>query len=400
MRFDRLWRGARLATLAADRPGLGLIEAGAIGVVGGRIAFVGPETQLPPGTHADSQVDLEGRLVTPGLIDCHTHLVFGGDRSAEFEMRLAGADYQDIARAGGGIQSSVRATRAATEDALVASAMQRLRWLMAEGVTTVEIKSGYGLELESELRMLRAARRLGLEYPIDVSTTLLAAHAVPAELERSDYLDLITQQILPAAASASLADAVDGFCEGIAFSPAEIRRVFDCARSLGLPVKLHADQLSDSGGAALAAHYGALSADHLEWTSADGVAALARVGTVAVLLPGAFFSLRETRRPPVPALRQAGVRMAVATDCNPGTSPLRSLLTAMNMAAVQFGLSVDEVIAGVTREAAHALGLQQQVGSLEVGKRANLAIWNLSRPAELICWIGGSPLHSRIWRGA
>ncbi|HTY50030.1 MAG TPA: imidazolonepropionase [Steroidobacteraceae bacterium] len=400
MRFDRLWRGARLATLAAGRPGLGLIEAGAIGVVDGRIAFAGPEAQLPAGSQAATQFDLAGRLVTPGLIDCHTHLVFGGDRSAEFEMRLAGADYRDIARAGGGILSSVRATRAATEDELVASAAHRLERFLAEGVTTIEVKSGYGLDLETELRMLRVARRLGREHAIDVSTTLLAAHTVPAGQDRAAYLDLITQHIVPAAAAQSLADAVDGFCEGIAFSPAEIRQVFASARRHGLPVKLHADQLSDTGGAELAAQWGALSADHLEWTGPAGAAALAQAGTVAVLLPGAFFSLRQTRRPPVAALRQAGVRMAVATDCNPGTSPLLSLLTAMNMAAVQFGLTVEEVIAGVTREAAHALGLQSQVGTLEAGKRANLAIWNVAQPAELVCWMGSTPLYQRIWRGA
>jgi len=400
MRFDRLWRGARLVTLAAGMPGLGLVDAGAIGVVGSRIAYAGPESELPAGTRAAVETDLEGRLVTPGLIDCHTHLVFGGDRSAEFEMRLAGASYQDIARTGGGIQASVRATRVASEDELVAAAGRRLECFLAEGVTTLEIKSGYGLDVETELRMLRVARRLGQERRVDVATTLLAAHAVPAGQDRAAYLDLVTRHLIPAAAAESLADAVDGFCEGIAFSPDEIRTVFDCARRHGIPVKLHADQLSDSGGAALAAQWGALSADHLEWTSEAGVAALARAGTVAVLLPGAFLSLGETRRPPVAALRQAGVRMAVATDCNPGTSPLLSLLLAMNMAALQFGLSVDETIAGVTREAAQALGLQRQVGTLEAGKRANLAIWNVSRPAELIYWMGGNLLHARIWRGA
>jgi imidazolonepropionase len=399
MRFNRLWRGARLATLAPDRPGLGLVDAGAIAVRDGRIAFAGPESELPVGAGATEEIDLEGRLVTPGLIDCHTHLVFGGERSAEFELRLAGASYQDIARSGGGIHSTVRATRAAGEEELLASAAQRLGHFLAQGVTTIEIKSGYGLDLDTELRMLRVARRLGREHPIDVSTTLLAAHAVPADTSRPACLEFITQRLIPAAAAQSLADAVDGFCEGIGFSPAEIRQVFASARAHGLPVKLHADQLSDTGAAALAAQCGALSADHLECTGPDGVAALARAGTVAVLLPGAFLCLREHRRPPVQALRSARVRMAVATDCNPGTSPLLSILTAMSLAAVQFGLTVDEVIAGVTREAAHALGVHAEVGTLEVGKRANLAIWNVARPAELVYWIGTQPLYARIWRG-
>jgi imidazolonepropionase len=398
MQCDRLWRGGRLATFAQDRGG-GLIEDGALAATDGRIVFVGARAQLPAQLRPTEEFDLEGRLVTPGLIDCHTHLIFAGDRSHEFELRLAGADYQALAQANGGIRATVRATRSASETELVDLAGRRLRYLLDEGVTSIEIKSGYGLDLDTELRMLRAARRLGREQRVTVITTLLAAHAVPPEQDRTAYLDLIIEQIIPRAAAEHLADAVDGYCEGIAFSAAELRRVYACARSHGLPIKVHADQLSDSGGAALAAEFEALSADHLEWSSREGIEAMGRAGTVAVLLPGAFFNLRERRAPPIQALREAGVRMAVATDCNPGTSPLLSLLTAMNMAAVQFGLTVEEAIAGVTREAAHALGRQDQVGTLTVGKQADLAIWNVERAAELIYWVGRNPLHQRLWRG-
>jgi len=398
MQCDRLWRGGRLATFAQDRGG-GLIEDGALAATDGRIVFVGARAQLPAQLRPTEEFDLEGRLVTPGLIDCHTHLIFAGDRSHEFELRLAGADYQALAQANGGIRATVRATRSASETELVDLAGRRLRYLLDEGVTSIEIKSGYGLDLDTELRMLRAARRLGREQRVAVITTLLAAHAVPPEQDRTAYLDLIIEQIIPRAAAEHLADAVDGYCEGIAFSAAELRRVYACARSHGLPIKVHADQLSDSGGAALAAEFEALSADHLEWSSREGIEAMGRAGTVAVLLPGAFFNLRERRAPPIQALREAGVRMAVATDCNPGTSPLLSLLTAMNMAAVQFGLTVEEAIAGVTREAAHALGRQEQVGTLTVGKQADLAIWNVERAAELIYWVGRNPLHQRLWRG-
>ena len=399
MRFDRLWRRGKLVTLAPQRPGIGVIECGAIGVANGRIVFADEDAALPAGSEAREELDLQGRLVTPGLIDCHTHLVFAADRSREFELRLAGADYQSIAKAGGGIFSTVRATRAASEDGLLASANQRLKALLAEGVTTVEIKSGYGLDLETELRMLRVGRRLAQIHRLETVTTLLAAHALPPERERSAYIDFIAAELIPQAKAAGLADAVDGYCEDIAFSVVELRRVFGSAREHGLPVKVHADQLSDTGGAALAAEFGALSADHLEWSNAEGIAALARSGTVAVLLPGAFFMLREQRRPPVAALRKAGVRIAIATDCNPGTSPLLSILTAMNMAAVQFGLTVDETMAAVTREAAHALGRQAELGTLEPGKRADLAIWDVERAAELVYWIGRNPLHARIWRG-
>jgi imidazolonepropionase len=399
MHVDRLWRNARIATLQDRHTGLGLIEQGAVAVADGRLAYVGKEADLPAGMQAGMETDLEGRLMTPGLIDCHTHLVFAGDRSDEFVQRLAGVDYQTIAQSGGGIQSTVRATRAASEDELMASAEERLLLFLAEGVTTIEIKSGYGLDLATELKMLRAARRLGRRHRLHIFTTLLAAHTIPADQDRQAYLDLITREIIPHAAAAGLADAVDGYCERIAFTAAELRQVFACAKAHGLPVKVHADQLSDSGGAALAAECSAHSADHLEWSNPAGIAAMAQAGTVAVLLPGAFFALRERQVPPVNELRRAGVRIAVATDCNPGTSPLLSLLTAMSMAAVQFGLTVEETLAAVTREAAFALGLQKEVGTLEVGKRADMAIWNLERPAELIYWIGRNRLHARVWRG-
>ena len=400
MRFDRIWRHATLATLAPQRAGIGLIENAALAVSQGRIAFAGPMSELPAATRAAEQIDLGGRLVTPGLIDCHTHIVFGGERSAEFELRLAGADYASIARAGGGILSTVRATRAASDETLLSSTAERLEALMREGVTTVEIKSGYGLDVPAELRMLRVARRLGRQLPLGVATTLLAAHALPPDTDRAVYLSEITGELIPRAAAERLADAVDGFCEHIAFTAAEIRAVFQVAREHGLPVKLHADQLSDGGGAALAAEFAALSADHLEWTGEAGVAALARAGTVAVLLPGAFHFLRERRIPPVAALRRAGVPLALATDCNPGTAPLLSILTAMNIGAVQFGLSVQETVAAVTREAARALGRLSEIGTLEVGKRADLAIWNVERPAELVYWLGRNPLHARLWGGA
>ncbi len=401
MRFDRVWINGRLATLAGGGPGLGLVDGGAIAAVGGRIAFVGSGDDLPSGWRADETTDLEGRVVTPGLVDCHTHLIFGGDRAAEFEQRLAGVDYETIARAGGGILSTVAATRAASDDDLMASASARLMGLMAEGVTTVEIKSGYGLDPATELRMLRVARQLGRTRPVEIVATLLAAHAIPPEFcsNRGAYIDQITRSLVPQAATAGLADAVDAYCEGIAFTADEVRQVFAAARAQGLPVKVHADQLSSCGGAQLAAEFKALSADHLEWTDEAGVAALAGAGVVAVLLPGAFFTLRESRLPPVAALRRAGVPIAVATDCNPGTSPLVSLLTAMTMAAVQFRLTVDEVIAGVTRSAAQALGRASEIGTLEIGKECNLAIWNIDRPAELVYWIGRNPLHARVWRG-
>ncbi|MGE0502940.1 MAG: imidazolonepropionase [Rhizobiaceae bacterium] len=399
---DRVWRNARLATLRADLPGLGVIEKGAIASKAGRIVFAGTEDDLPPGmTHAATETDCGGRWVTPGLVDCHTHLVFAGDRANEFEMRLAGASYEEVARAGGGIVSSVKALRAAGEDRLVRETLPRLDALIAEGVTTVEVKSGYGLDLENEMKTLRAARRLGVERGVSITTTFLGAHALPPEAngDRDGYIERVVDEMLPAVAGSGLADAVDGFCEGIAFSPAQIARVFDAARALDLPVKLHADQLSNLGGAALAARYGALSADHLEHMDEAGAAAMAKAGTVAVMLPGAYYFIRETKLPPLDLFRKHGVPLAVATDCNPGTSPMTSLLLAMNMAATLFRMTVDECLAGVTREAARALGRLGEIGTLEVGKWADLAIWNIERPAELVYRLGYNPLNARVWRG-
>jgi imidazolonepropionase len=397
-----LWRNARLLTLADEAQGLALIEDGAIVVEGGMIVFAGPQSDLPSTfPEADRIIDVEGRVITPGLIDCHTHLIFGGDRAMEFEMRLEGATYEEVARAGGGIVSSVKATNALSVDGLVKAALPRVDTLLAEGVSTLEIKSGYGLSIEGELNMLRAARALGKIRPVRVVTSFLGAHATPVEY-RGRNGDYITDVVLPAmdlAHAEGLVDAVDGFCEGIAFSVAEMRRVFDHARSLGLPVKLHAEQLSNLGGAAMAASYGALSADHLEYLDAEGAAAMAASGTVAVLLPGAFYAINETQKPPVQMLRDAGVRIAIATDCNPGTSPLTSLLLTMNMSATLFRLTVEECIAGATREAARALGLLTETGTLEAGKSADFAIWNIQRPAELVYRIGFNPLHSKVFRG-
>ena len=395
----RLWRNARLATLAGDGPGI--VDRGAIAAQGGRILFAGAEAELPAGLDRADVTDCEERLVTPGLIDCHTHLVHAGNRANEFEMRLAGASYEEVARAGGGIVSSVRALRSASEDELVAQSLPRLDALIAEGVTTVEIKSGYGLDAANEIKSLRAARRLAGERAVTVRTTFLGAHALPPEADgdKDAYIDAVVAGMLPAVVGAGLADAVDGFCEGIAFSPAQIARVFEAARAHGLPVKLHADQLSNLHGAALAARHGALSADHLEYADEDGARAMAAAGTVAVLLPGAFYFIRETRKPPVELFRQHSVKMALATDCNPGTSPLTSLLLTMNMGATLFSMTVEECLAGVTREAARALGLLAETGTLEPGKRADLAIWDVESPAELVCRIGFNPLHARIWRG-
>jgi imidazolonepropionase len=396
--FDTVWLDARLATLSANRPGLGVVERGAVAAKDGRIVFAGPVADLPPGWDARERVALDGRWVTPGLIDCHTHLVYAGDRAHEFELRLAGASYEEIARAGGGIVSTVKATRAASEDDLVAQSLPRLDALIAEGVTTVEIKSGYGLNVETEARMLRAARRLGRERDVDVVTTFLGAHAMlPGASDKDKFIDRVCAMI-PGLAWERLADAVDAFCEGIAFSPGQVARVFSAAKTAGLPVKLHADQLSNLHGAKLAAEHGALSADHLEYTDVDGVAAMARAGTVAVLLPGAFYVLREKQVPPVKALQRHKVPIAIATDCNPGTSPITSLLLTMNMAATLFRLTVDECIAGVTRNAARALG-RHDIGTLEPGKACDLAIWDIERPAELVYRIGFNPLHARIFRG-
>jgi imidazolonepropionase len=400
-RFDRIWHNARLATLRETLPGLGLIEHGVVAARDGRIAFAGRASDFPVDADAAERIDCEGRWITPGMVDCHTHLVYGGDRAHEFELRLAGASYEEIARAGGGIVSTVTATRAASEDELIAQALPRLDALIGEGVTTIEIKSGYGLDTATELRQLAAARALGSRRQATIRTTLLGAHALPVEAEGSKdrYIDLVCNEMLPAVARAGLADAVDAFMEGIAFSGAQTARVFRAAKSLGLPVKLHADQLSNLGGAALAAEFGALSADHLEHTDAAGSTAMARAGTSAVLLPGAFYFIREIQKPPVELFRKHGVRMALATDCNPGSSPLTSLLLTMNMAATLFRMTVEECLAGVTREGARALGLLAETGILEPGKYCDLAIWNIGRPAELVYRIGFNPLHRRVWRG-
>ncbi|SIT52955.1 Imidazolonepropionase [Mesorhizobium prunaredense] len=398
----RLWRHARLATMADSAAGLGIVEDGAIAARDGLIVYAGPEGDMPAAFSQNAEiVDCEGRWITPGLIDCHTHLVHAGNRANEFEMRLAGATYEEVTRAGGGIVSSVKALRAASQQELVAQSLPRLDALIAEGLTTIEVKSGYGLDLENEKKSLRAARLLGENRPVTVTTSFLGAHALPPEAkgDKDAFVDLVANEILPSVTADGLADAVDGFCEGIAFSPEQISRVFDAAKAAGLPVKLHADQLSNLHGAELAARYGALSADHLEYTDEAGAAAMARAGTVATILPGAYYFIRETKKPPIGLFRQHGVKMAVATDCNPGTSPLTSLLLTMNMAATLFGLTVDECLAGVTREAARALGLLGRTGTLEAGKSADLAVWDIERPAELVYRMGFNPLHARIWRG-
>ncbi|MFN3814892.1 imidazolonepropionase [Brevundimonas sp.] len=400
MRADRLITDCRLATMVDRGEAYGAVEDGAVLIRDGDIVWVGARADLPE--HEAAETDrLDGRWVTPGLIDCHTHLVFGGDRSGEFEQRLGGATYEEIARAGGGIVSSVRMTREASEDDLVASALRRLAGLKASGVTTVEIKSGYGLDRDSELKMLRAARRVGVEGGVQVATSYLGLHAVPPEYRdnRAAYVDLAVDEILPAAHAEGLVDAVDAYCEPIAFSTDEVARLFDKAKALGLPVKLHADQLSNGGGAALAARYGALSADHIEYADEAGIAAMANAGVVAVLLPGAFLMLQEETPPPIGALRGHGVAMAVATDCNPGTSPVASLLAAMTLACVQFRLTPEEALAGATRHSAKALGMADRIGTLEVGKAADLAVWDITRPAELCYWLGAPLLHRRYAAG-
>ena len=401
MQCDRQWRNARLATLAPGQPGLGVVEDGVIACRDGLISYAGPRRDAPAALDALETVDCDGRWITPGLIDCHTHLVHAGDRAHEFEQRLAGVSYEEIARRGGGIASTVNATRAASEAQLVASALPRLDALLAEGVTTIEIKSGYGLALEPERRMLQAARALGRERDVTVLTTFLGAHALPPEFagRADDYIGEICERMLPALARDGLVDAVDAYCERIGFSREQTARVFEAAAALGLPVKLHAEQISNSHGAALAAAHRALSADHLEYVDAAGVAAMAGAGTVAVLLPGAFYTLRETQLPPLDALRAQRVPIALATDCNPGTSPLTSLLLVMNMAATLFRMTIDECLTGVTRAAAAALGLGARAGTLEPGKQCDLAIWNVERPAELVYHLGRNPLHARVWRG-
>ena len=391
--FDVLVTGAHLATMTGTGgDAYGTIRDGALGLADGRIAWIGAERDLPREASAHRLLHVPGAWATPGLIDCHTHLVYAGNRANEFEGRQRGATYADIARHGGGINATVRATRAATDDELAAGSRSRLAALAAEGVTTIEIKSGYGLDTANECRQLRAARRLADEVGVDVRTTLLAAHAVPIEYagRPDDYIDVVCRETIPAAAGAGLVDAVDAFCEAIGFTPEQTRRVFTAARERGLPVKLHADQLSDGGGAALAAEFQALSADHLEYSSEAGIAAMARAGTVAVLLPGAFYALRETRVPPVAALRAAGVPIAIATDCNPGTSPVTSLLLMLNMACILFALTPDEALAGATRHAGRALGCADR-GTLAPGQRADIALWDIAAPGELSYRIGANP---------
>ena len=396
-----IWENARVATMAPDAAApYGIIEDGAMAVRDGRIAWVGPRKGLPRelrgGAH---EYDAEGGLLTPGLIDCHTHLVYGGNRSAEFEARLNGATYEEIARAGGGIISTVRATRAADEESLLAQSRRRLRALLAEGVTTIEIKSGYGLSAEAEAKCLRVARHLGETEAVSVRTTFLGAHTVPPEFagRADDYIAEVCR-MLPQLDAQELVDAVDAFCETIAFSPAQTRRVFAVARALDLPVKLHAEQLSDSAGAELAASYGALSCDHLEWLSESGARAMASSGSVAVLLPGAFYFLRETKLPPVGLLREYDVPIAVSTDCNPGTSPCASLLLMLNMACTLFRLTPQEAFAGVTRNAARALGLRDR-GVLAPGLRADFVQWDAGTPAELCYALGSNPRRVTVFQG-
>lgn len=389
---------ANIATMDSNAP-YGLIADGVLALEGSQIAWVGAAQDLPAQFRDMPRSDLGGRLVTPGLIDCHSHIVHGGNRAREFEMRLQGASYEAIARAGGGIVSTVAATRAASEDALLATALPRVDALIAEGVTTLEIKSGYGLDHDTELRMLRVARRIAAARPISVTTSFLGAHAVPDGMDADRYINDICLPALEAAHSEKLVDAVDGFCENIAFTPAQIRRVFERARALGLPVKLHAEQLSHQGGTQLAAEFGALSADHLEYADDADARALAQAGSVAVILPGAFYTLRETQAPPIDAFRKHGVPMALATDCNPGSSPVTSALLTMNMAATLFRMTPEECLAGVTRHAARALGLEDR-GVLRAGQRADLAVWDAEHPAELSYRIGFNPLWKRIYKGA
>jgi imidazolonepropionase len=401
--WDRLWVGGHIATLDPELGGFGEIPNGALASRKGRIVWVGPEADLPgpPSECAREVLEIPGRWITPGLIDCHTHLVFGGDRSGEFEARLKGATYEEIAKAGGGIRTTLEATREADEASLLRSAVSRFLGLHAEGVTTLEIKSGYGQDPETELRMLRVARRLGESPSVDVQTTLLAAHVLPPEYDgrREDFLEMVREEMIPRAITEGLADAVDAFCEDIAFSVSECREVLQVGKKGGLGVRLHADQLTDGGGAALAAELGALTADHLEYTSELGVKALADAGTVAVLLPGAFYSIRETHPPPIQAFRDHGVPMAVATDMNPGSSPLGSILLAMNLACTLFRMTPEEAFKGTTIHAARALGLHGDRGTLEEGKKADLAIWEIGHPRELAYWIGGQRCSSVVKNG-
>ena len=397
--WDLLLTDARIATMCEGAGDFGEIEDGTIAVSHGDIAWIGPSADCP-GQSASETRSVAGQWLTPALIDCHTHLIFGGDRADEYEQRLKGVSYEEIAAAGGGILSTVGATRESDATELFEAALGRLQALACDGVATVEVKSGYGLDVDNELKMLEVGRRLGDASAVDVKTTLLAAHTVPPEFKdrADDYIALICDEILPAARTRGLADAVDAYCESIAFDAAQVTRLFDRAQDLGFPVKLHADQLSDGGGAELAARFGALSADHLEYTPAAGVRALADAGTAAVLLPGAFFTLKETQRPPIYDLRDAGVPMAIATDCNPGTSPLSSIRFAMGLASRLFDLTPAECLAGTTRNAARALGLDDR-GTLETGKRADIAVWDLGHPRDLASWLGGNPLSDLLLAG-
>lgn len=401
--WDTVWINANLATMTVGGGPYGTLLGAALAVQNGRISWVGPVAELPekPDVLADEVIDLAGKWVTPGLVDCHTHLVFGGSRAGEFEQRLQGASYEEISRAGGGIVSTMKATREADEHTLVSAGLPRLSNLIREGVTTVEIKSGYGLETATEMKQLAAARYLGERLPVDVQTTFLGAHALPPEFSgrQRDYIELVIEEMLPAVARAGTADAVDAFCESIGFTPAETEAVFTAAKAHNLPVKLHAEQLTDQGGAALAAKFGALSADHLEFVSEEGVRAMAAAGTVAVLLPGAFYILRETQLPPLNLFRKYNVPIAIASDFNPGSSPIPSLLLMLNMSCTLFRMTPEEALAGVTRNAAAALGLQADRGTLEIGKRADLAIWNIAQPAELAYWAGYNPLHAVVRDG-
>ncbi len=398
MRCDTLWHNANLMTLDDPSGGLGIVRDGVIAAHEGRIVHVGSAADAPA-LAADQHIDCAGRWISPGLIDCHTHLVYAGNRAGEFEQRLRGVSYAEIARAGGGIVSTVKATRAADEAALTNTSLPRLDAMLAEGITTIEIKSGYGLNLADERKQLRVARRLGELRKVEVVPTFLGAHAVPPGHEAQAYINEVCAAMIPAIAAEGLAEAVDIFCENIAFTTAQAQQVFEAARQHGLAIKIHAEQLSNQHGAALAAHFGALSADHIEFLDAAGIAAMHKSGTVAVLLPGAYYFTRETQLPPVPQLREAGVPIALATDCNPGTSPLTSPLLTMNMGATLFRLTVAECIAGFTREAARALGRADRLGTLSAGKDCDLAIWDIEAPADLVYRIGFNPLHARVWRG-
>lgn len=397
--WDLLLTDARIATMEHDAAPYGVIDDGAIAIADGAIAWVGSAASIPNNEVREAR-SLSGHWITPALIDCHTHLVFGGDRAAEFEQRLSGVSYEEIARSGGGILSTVHATRDASADELYAAAQVRLRALTSSGAATIEIKSGYGLDVESEVKMLEVAKRLNESSAVTIQTTLLAAHAIPPEFtdDAGAYVELVCKELIPLVAERGLADAVDAYCEKFAFDPDQIVRVFEAAKTHGLPVKLHADQLSDGGGAALAADFEALSADHLEYASTDGIAAMANSGTTAVLLPGAFLTLNETQLPPVGAMRDSGVAIALATDCNPGTSPLTSVREAMALGCRLFRLTPEECLAGVTREAAGALGLSDR-GTIEIGKRADLAIWNISHPRDLSYWLGSQPLSGLFIAG-